>query len=667
MNNASIGPIAPDLAAQLVDPRDATLSAGSNIKVHWRCDKDPRHVWEASPNTRRKSPACPVCLNKKIIAGVNDLATTHPDIAAQLTDPAQATVLHAGSHSKVSWTCDKDLRHVWTASVVSRIRSGAGCPYCSGRIPVPGVNDLATTHPEIAARLVEPDLATTVGAGSSKKLMWICPENPDHTWLAPVRNITGVSRAKPTGCPHCLGRENRTGTKYRPTLGKLESPVLADAVNPERVAKLTEGSGVVVEWHCRTCPEPHTYSMSVRKKLAGQDCPVMSGKTIIAGINDLATTHPEIASRFNPPYDPTKTSRGSVAFVDVRCDDGHVHRSPVYALVAGNGCPKCSPTGSSHGEKQIHEVVATLCGGTDKVSHRMKIDVEGEKIEIDVAVGDLAIEFNGLYWHSEAHRANNHHRDKTAALARAGYRLLTVWEDQWNDPGTRAVTICSIAHRIGRREHLAEAFAVAGIADRYDPAMAETHGARTLKSIVLDGREAAAFFRDNHLQGATALTRTWALVDADGRVRAALGARNAGHNARLNRDPGQWDIQRYATCGHVPGGFGKLLAAATADIRATFGPDAITGWVTISALDYSNGGLYRACGFVEDRIIAPNYWYTGGPVRGARASKESFQLKRFTEDPTLTYEPGWTEHAAALANGLLRVYDSGKIRWIKDV
>ena len=55
-----------------------------------------------------------------------------------------------GSKRKVWWRCEKG--HSWQASVCSRAGDGAGCPYCTGRRPMPGETDLAFQFPDIAAQ-----------------------------------------------------------------------------------------------------------------------------------------------------------------------------------------------------------------------------------------------------------------------------------------------------------------------------------------------------------------------------------------------------------------------------------------------------------------------------------------------------------------------------------
>jgi hypothetical protein len=54
-----------------------------------------------------------------------------------------------GSHLEVSWKCHK-CEYIWKAQIYNRA-NGKGCPCCSNRVVLPGINDLATTDPELAA------------------------------------------------------------------------------------------------------------------------------------------------------------------------------------------------------------------------------------------------------------------------------------------------------------------------------------------------------------------------------------------------------------------------------------------------------------------------------------------------------------------------------------
>ena len=55
---------------------------------------------------------------------------------------------------------------------------------------------------------------------------------------------------------------------------------------------------------------------------------------------------------------------------------------------------------------------------------------------MDIVIPELqlAIEFNGSYWHStEAGVIPGYHLMKTERCEQLGYRLIHIWEDEWND------------------------------------------------------------------------------------------------------------------------------------------------------------------------------------------------------------------------------------------
>ena len=53
-----------------------------------------------------------------------------------------------GCGKKAWWKCASG--HEWQASIANRAIRNTGCPYCSGRKAISGINDLETLHPDIA-------------------------------------------------------------------------------------------------------------------------------------------------------------------------------------------------------------------------------------------------------------------------------------------------------------------------------------------------------------------------------------------------------------------------------------------------------------------------------------------------------------------------------------
>ena len=65
---------------------------------------------------------------------------------------------------------------------------------------------------------------------------------------------------------------------------------------------------------------------------------------------------------------------------------------------------------------------------------------------------------------------------------------------------------------------------------------------------------------------------------------------------------------------------------------------------------------------MQDKTLPPDYMYV---IRNSREHKFKYRKKKFETDPKLKYVPGMTERELAELNGLLRIYDAGKIRFIK--
>ena len=131
-----------DLASQMPDvaaewdydkneshrPEEYTLK--STFKAWWLCKKS--HSWQATIANRANGTGCPICANKIIIAGINDLATLYPEIEKEWDyvknsglSPREVAV---SSGKKVWWKCAKG--HSWKTTIASRT-GGSRCPECT--------------------------------------------------------------------------------------------------------------------------------------------------------------------------------------------------------------------------------------------------------------------------------------------------------------------------------------------------------------------------------------------------------------------------------------------------------------------------------------------------------------------------------------------------------
>ena len=149
---------------------------------------------------RSKGSGCPVCAGHVVKTGFNDLASICPHLVAEWSPKNNKGVdeVTVSSRYRAIWICS-GYGHEWVSAVYSRTR-GYGCPVCAGKKVLRGFNDLATTHPELAAEWSPKNGDLTpemVISGSHKKIEWVCGDG--HSWGSTVYNRALYGN----GCPKC--------------------------------------------------------------------------------------------------------------------------------------------------------------------------------------------------------------------------------------------------------------------------------------------------------------------------------------------------------------------------------------------------------------------------------------------------------------------------------
>lgn len=267
-----------ELAGEMLDPDPRTVVRGSRLQALWQCQVDVRHQWRARVSNRVfLGRGCPYCAGQSVLLGVTDLATTHPGIAAQLrgTDP---TTVHAGSARVLEWECPRNPKHVWKTTVRHRtgqktvpkgsprsesLRSATGCPFCSNKKVLVGENDFSTTHPALAAQIVDAD-PRHLTMGSDKKVRWQCQVDERHQWVASLSSRTGKWA---TGCAVCSNHTVIVGVNDLATT----DPVLASQILDLDPMKVPSGSNKKARWRCATDSE-HEWVATVASR-AKSGCP----------------------------------------------------------------------------------------------------------------------------------------------------------------------------------------------------------------------------------------------------------------------------------------------------------------------------------------------------------------------------------------------------------
>lgn len=95
-------------------------------------------------------------------------------------------------------------------------------------------------------------------------------------------------------------------------------------------------------------------------------------------------------------------------------------------------CPICYPTHKNYSKKQkqlcqfCKTYFLTLIENDRNLIKPLQIDINIPQIK-------LAIQFNGIFWHSIDRKPPLYHLEKTLLCQEKGYRLIHIWENQWEN------------------------------------------------------------------------------------------------------------------------------------------------------------------------------------------------------------------------------------------
>lgn len=313
------------------------------------------------------------------------------------------------------------------------------------RLPIAGTNDLESQCPEVA-REWHPDrngaLRPCDVFVTSRRKVWWLGEDCGHAWLASVMG-RGFQGNK---CLVCAGYQVSIGFNDLAS----QFPEVAEDWHPTRNGDLqptevTWGTSRAVWWQCGVCTYEWKVSIAQRTGRGGTKCKVCQGKQLLTGFNDLETLYPEVAKEWHP------TKNGSLTASEVtakhnprrwwRCARNPKHEWEVSVAhrTSGSRCPKCSKHVSAL-ETEVFKFLKSVLPEDEVLqSKRVVTAREGRASEIDIFIPtrNICVEFNGTFFHSEYRGKHKYwHRNKRVETQNSGYRLIMVWEDEWNNHKT---------------------------------------------------------------------------------------------------------------------------------------------------------------------------------------------------------------------------------------
>ncbi|WBF78497.1 putative nuclease/acetyltransferase protein [Acinetobacter phage vB_AbaM_DLP1] len=271
-------------------------------------------------------------------------------------------------------------------------------------------------------------------------------------------------------------------------------------------------------------------------------------------------------------------------------------------------------------EDELYEFITSL-GVTVDINRRDIIPPR--ELDLYIPSHKLAIEYNGIFWHSSGDSDNdkhirNSHISKTEECEKQGIHLLHIFENEWRNPIKREIWKSVISHKLGKSKSI-----------------------YARKCVIRDISVSMAheFCEENHLQGKCGAASAKGLFYNGELVQVATFGKprfNKGYEMELLRL-----CSKKYTC--VVGGASKLLKGMNL--------------ISYANRRWSFGNVYEQMGMEKVGVTKPGYFY----IVDGELKHRSGYMKHVLKDKLEIFDEELSESENCYANGLRRIWDCGNI------
>lgn len=286
------------------------------------------------------------------------------------------------------------------------------------------------------------------------------------------------------------------------------------------------------------------------------------------------------------------------------CNEEYIRK-----ILENNNVPRKNGYNISTPEKTIQHLLTDLdinyITNTKSIIYPFELDIYIEEKKI-------AIEINGIYFHSNKFLNKKYHEYKRQLCENKGIRLIQLFEDDINDK----IEIIKryLIHTL--------------LLTNFIPA----RKCKIIENIDIYTRR--EFMNKYHIQGYAKCNYSIGLTYNNELVALMLFDKNI--------------LTRYATSQRIQGGFSKLLKNSH-----------LNHIITFVDLSMFTGNMYYSSGFTFDKYISPDYKYV---INNRRIHKFNLRKKQFAKK--FKFDPSLTESELAILNNINKIYDAGKLRLI---
>ena len=279
-------------------------------------------------------------------------------------------------------------------------------------------------------------------------------------------------------------------------------------------------------------------------------------------------------------------------------------------------------------EQEIKNIEETL-GNKVEIIENTRAIIYPFELDIVIPEKNYAIEYCGLYWHSEANgKDKNYHLNKLRKCENNNYHLITIFEDEW------------LHNKELVKKRLLVKLGISNSQKVY---------ARNCLIREIDNKTKKDFLIRNHMQGDDTSSIKLGAYHDDSLV--AVMTFRTSFREKENKP---YELSRFCSDYDysVVGIAGRLFK----HFVKKYSPEQV---ITFGDRRWNTGLVYEKLGFKFKYNTPPNYWYVVGDRRYHRFNFRKNNIKYFEN-----YSPDKTEQEITEAEGYHRLYDCGNSKWI---
>jgi len=439
-----------------------------------------------------------------------------------------------------------------------------------------------------------------------EKLEYICPNGHRHNIDYPLWN-TG------SRCPTCKGITIEEVKNSFESAGYILKTTIY-----KNSKRLLEG----------ICPAGHKISVTWTAWGRGVRCSKCRRK------KEQTASFEELKQSFsNEGYTLlSKQYINSHSKVDFICPQGHHNKIAVYSWKNGQRCGECFRGGISKIEVEIYNFIHQ---SFPDASHNDKSIIFPLELDIVIPSKKVAIEYCGLYWHSELlGKTKNYHLNKLNKAKEQGYRLITIFEDEYLNHKEVVLDRLKIILGVSNSTKV---------------------NARDCTIKEIDTKVARIFCDTYHLQGygnsnvklGAYLNNQLLSVMTFSKPSVAKGTKSSDDNT--------YELNRF--CSKIGYNIRGIASKLLTHFNRNYKPSSI---ISYADKRWSDGNLYKMLGFKHTHDSDPNYWYI---KQDRRIHRFNFR-KNVLKDKLEKFDPSISEWKNMVNNGYNRIWDCGNMKFV---